>query len=440
MAVVPAGRRKGVWKGRRTALVRKPSAYAEPPCPQFGTCGGCLLQELELSAQRAHKQALALRQIRGAAGDRDVLEGARVHPVRGAPAAYGYRNRVELSFGVQRWVDEAAKAEGAALDGRFLGFHAPGRFDRIVDTPRCWLASDAMNEVIRLVREHALRGDAPPPYDPRDHQGFWRHLLVREAADGVLAVIYAAPPEGPSQGAERAVERVAEALAGAVKGLQWRVNSGVADVARGEVAREWGEPWLEEALGDLRLRIGPEAFLQTNTEGCVVLYDTVAEALAPTVGAAAGAGLRGTLVDLYCGAGAIGLYLADRFDRVVGLEEREEAVRDARENAARNQVPATFRVAKVEEALEDLGALLDRADGPLHLVVDPPRAGLHPKVARRLAEARVASLVYVACHPASLGRDAAILAAGGWRLTDVFTVDLFPQTGHIEMVGRFAHG
>lgn len=425
VAVVPAGLRKGVWRGRRLALIRPPADGVAPPCPQFGSCGGCTLQELGLQAQRRHKAEAALSAVRTALGS---LDGVQIHPIRGDDSGYRYRNKVELSFGIRRWLPESAHAEGLPIEGRFLGFHAPGRFDRVVDASECLLISEAMNQVLATVRAVALAPTAPPPYDVRAHQGFWRHLLLREAADGCLAVVYTASPAGDGAGVMRspeaeAVARLADALSDQVVGLQWRINDAVADVAQGAVARTWGRPWLMEQLGSIDLRVSPTSFLQTNTRGCVILYDTVAEALGE---------IGGTLLDLYCGAGSIGLYLADRFERIVGLEERAEAVADAEANAARNGVTASFRAVKVEDALSVL------APGPdVHVVVDPPRAGLHPRVARALAGLEVGSLVYVACNPASLGRDAVILREGGWRLTDLWTVDLFPQTGHTEMVGRF---
>ncbi|MEM6929032.1 MAG: methyltransferase domain-containing protein, partial [Myxococcota bacterium] len=225
-----------------------------------------------------------------------------------------------------------------------------------------------------------------------------------------------------ARGDEGPVAALADALAGQVAGVQWHVNDGVADVARGTVARTWGRPFLVERLGDLSVRVSPTSFLQTNTAGCVVLYDTIGEAV----------GRGTTLLDLYCGAGSIGLYLADRFTRIVGVEEVEAAVTDARINAEDNGIAATFTAAKVEDTLQAI-----EGGDDVHIVVDPPRAGLHPKVARRLAETEVPVLIYVACHPGSLGRDAAVLREGGFRATDVWPVDLFPQTGHLELVARF---
>ncbi len=415
--VVPAGKRKGMWTGRRTVMVRPPVGYSTPRCAVFGLCGGCVLQELDLDAQRASKHELATRQV----ADGLQLGSVQVHPVRGAPEAYGYRNKVELSFGPKRYLSQADQDAGLPHGGRFLGMHAPGRFDRIVDAQRCELVSDALNGVLTQVRSVALQADAPDPYDPHTHLGFWRHALLREGSgtgERLLGLYTAAPSDGDADWVERVVDAVGDRCVGVV----WFVNEGVADVARGEVMRTWGRDHLHEKLGPLTVRLSPSAFFQTSTGGAQVLYDTIGEAL----------GRGGTLLDLYCGIGSIGLYLADRVDAVVGIEEVEAAVADARANAAASGLQATYRVDKVENALDAV-----QGGDDVRIVVDPPRAGLHPRVAQQLASTEAAVLVYVACNPASLGRDAAILTTGGWYATDLWTVDLFPQTGHVESVARF---
>ena len=425
--VVPAGRRKGVWTGRKVHTVRPPADGARPACAVFDRCGGCQLQELSLAAQRRHKHAMAVDMVRAGLGERWPQQ-LTVHPVRGVDAAYGYRNRVEFSFGVRRWLTEGDQALGLPHAGRFLGLHPPGRFDRVVDTERCAIASDGTNQVLSTVRRVALHADAPPPRDVRTHEGFWRHVRIREsvAHDERLVTVFTTSPTA-DEGAW--VERMARACldeGGGVVGVVWCVDDGVADVARGEVREVWGRDHLTEVLvtadapDGRRFRLSPTSFFQTNTRGAEVLYDCIGEAV----------GDGGTLLDLYCGTGSIGITLASRVDAVVGVEEVEAAVHDARSNAAANGVAATYRCARVEDVVHELP--LDT-----RIVVDPPRAGLHPKVSRALADAPAEALVYVACHPGSLGRDAAILAEGGWRLVELWTVDLFPQTGHIEMVGRF---
>ena len=430
--VVPQGRRKGVWSGRRTALIRPPAGAVAPPCPVFALCGGCALQELPLEAQRAAKADWGLRRADGAwaATGRPRSPEARLHPPRGVPQPYAYRNKIELSFGTAQYLSEAALHAGEPIDGRFLGFHAPGRFDRVVDTGRCWLVGDAMNALIAATRAVALAPEAPPPYDARSHEGFWRHLVLRQgmATGELLAVLDTTPATGDEAAllAPWVEALLATDLGDArLVGVVWAENAGVADVAQGEVRRVWGRDWLEERLLGRTFSLSATSFFQTSTAGAEVLYQTVAEALGD---------VGGTLVDLYCGTGTIGIVLADRFDRVIGIEENPEAVADARANAARNQVQeSTWEVGRVEDALEVLRGL----EGRRSLVVDPPRPGLHPSVAEHLARARADVLVYVACNPASLGRDGAILHEGGWRLTDLWAVDLFPQTGHVELVGRF---
>lgn len=426
LAVVPSGRKKGTWIARRLARIRPPADGVAPPCVAFGVCGGCTLQELSLSAQRRHKAAAALADITAAWG-RDLPDGVVIHDIRGTDAAYGTRNKVELSFGPRRYLREADHRAGAPIDGRWLGFHAPGRFDRVADTDRCWLISDAANALFTTLRRAVLVDDTQPLWDARAHTGVWRHALLREGGNTGehLVALYTTSQADPA-----AVERVVHALQATplpdghrLVSVLHILNDGVADVARGEVARTWGRGHLVEHLMGVDFDLSPVSFFQTTTQGAEVLYRTVGEAIGEA---------RGTLLDLYCGIGSIGLVLADHAERVIGVEEVPEAVEDARRNAARAGLDATYTTARMEDALDVLQGLDDAV-----AVVDPPRVGLHPRVARRLAVWRGDTLVYVACKPASLGRDAAVLAEGGWRLTDLWPVDLFPQTGHLEVVGRF---
>ncbi len=413
-------RKKGTWFARRVGMVRPPSPAATPKCVVFGACGGCQLQEMPLESQRAAKVAWAANAV--AAGRPTPTP----HPVRGAPSDYGYRNRLELTFGNRRWLVDADMAAGLPMLGNFLGFHAPTRFDRIVDVERCEIASERVNLLLAAVRRVALDPDAPPAWDTRAHKGFWRFLGLREGtATNELMVILYTSSDGPDEAVEAVANELLAVDLGEAKlvGVVWKVDDGHADVARGEVRRVWGRPWFYECLGDTTFRLSPESFFQTSTKGAEVLVETIGEAL----------GRGGTLVDLYCGTGTIGLSLASRYSRVVGVEEVEAAVVDARANAADNSVNATFIVSRVEDVL----ASITEVEGPRRLCVDPPRAGLHPRVAKALAEAHAERLVYVACNPESLGRDRVVLEAGGWRMTDLWVVDLFPQTGHVEVVARF---
>jgi len=421
--VAPFRRKKGVLHGRRMAMVTPPSDAVTPPCPVFGLCGGCTLQELPLETQRAAREVMALEAL----GD---LSGVTVRPIVGDTQAYGYRNKVELSYGVRRYLSEADHAEGLPIDGAFLGFHAPGRFDRVVDAPGCELVPPGLNAVIAGARA-ALAGSAFAPWDVKEHTGFWRHLVLRETSTGqrMVALYTAPPPEGQEDAARAEIAALAASLED-VRGFGWFVNAGVADVARGEL-RELlrGALSIEEQLrradGSVaRYQLSQTSFFQTNTAGAEVLYQRIGEL------AGAGAG-GGRLLDLYCGTGAIGLYLSDRFSSVLGVEINPEAVENARANAALNEVEnATYLCGPVEDHVGALGS------GDV-VVVDPPRPGLHPRASAWLAQLEAPRLVYVACKPSSLARDRAILEAGRWRMVEVGAVDLFPQTGHIELVAAF---
>lgn len=430
VAVVPSGQKRGVWLARRTHMVRPAVAHVSPDCAVFGLCGGCALQELALSAQRAAKWELAVRDVAEGMGlsPEGLHERVRVHPIRGDTAGYGYRNKVELTFAPARYLSQADHDAGEPIAGRWLGFHAPGRFDRVADTARCSLIDPAANHLLCALRQLVLRDDPQPLWSARAHQGVWRHALLRrgEATGEHLVGLYTTSQADPEQ-----VERVAQGLlqtplpdGARLVGVVWIHNDGVADVARGDIARVWGAPYLTERLRGVAFQLSVHSFFQTNTRGAERLVDTVEEALD---------GAGGTLLDLYCGIGSLGLALAKGFERVLGIEEVEQAVADARVNAARAGVVGRWQAGRVEHLLEVLEPELEGAS----IVVDPPRVGLHPKVSRRLATVRSGRLVYVACKPASLGRDAAILEAGGWRLSDLWTVDLFPQTGHVEQVARF---
>ncbi len=423
------GARVLVRPGRRqkSTLVEElspPPGGVAPRCPVFGVCGGCQLQQLPVDAQLAHKGDLLGRLIE--LGDHPGDDAVALHPVRPtSPDGYHYRNKLELSFGTRRFAREGKPEEG--FTGRFLGFHPPGWWSKIVPVRGCPLGSAAMQPIIAWVVDQQL----DPVWDSHSHTGVWRHLILRDAGTPAAPALLVSLVTSGAFDADE-VRRVADGIAAfpGVESVIHVVNDGVAEVARGELAAVFhGEARLHHRLGAATLALPHDAFFQVNSAGAEVLVETIAQA----------AGLdrerAPVLADLYCGVGAIGLALADRVDRVVGVELHEGAILRARENAVLNGVSGEWHAGAVEALLPSL----DLGPAPV-VVVDPPRAGLHPSAARVLAHELPAAarvLVYVACGPASLARDRAVLAEGGWRLTDVWGVDLFPQTHHLEAVARF---
>jgi len=333
------------------------------------------------------------------------LEGYELEPIVPALEQWRYRNKLEYSF-------------GTGDDGELVcGFHAPGRFDRILPMTDCKLASERSN----TVREQVLafcRDQGLGAWDRRSQQGFLRNLVVREGRrTGQLQVRLVSSPG----------KLDADALIDAVDadGLFWTQTAGLGETTqRGETALLSGVPQLHEQLGDLRFLISPDAFFQTNTEMAEVLYGHAAEVAA----------LRGheRVFDLYCGIGTIALSLAARAREVIGVEIVEAAVADAIENARLNEVTnASFFAGDIRLAMREL---VERAGKPDVAVIDPPRAGLSQKVVRRIIEAEPQRIVYVSCNPTTLAPNSAQLVEAGWTLRRVRPVDMFPQTPHIECV------
>jgi 23S rRNA (uracil1939-C5)-methyltransferase len=425
---------------RRLGLVQPAPGHVAPRCPVFGLCGGCQLQELPVAAQLDAKRDLLLRQVQ--LGPED---GVRIFPVvPSTDDGYGYRNKLELSFSSRPYFPEDPRdappdaddgeAAGAAADAgpvdprgapTVLGFHPPGWWSKVIPVSACPLGVPAMQPVIARVAAMDLR----PAWDPFAHTGVWRHLVLRDAgrpgAPRLTVSLVTSSAADPDE-----VGRVGAELARlpAVEAVLHVVTDRPAEVAQGELrAVLFGDPTLEFALAGARLRLPHDAFFQVNTPGAERLVEEVAAALGLGPGRS-----DEVLYDLYCGVGTFGLALGSRVARVVGVELHEGAVACARENAALNGVEGEWHAGRVEEVLPRLGG-----PPPRRLVVDPPRAGLHPAAAAFLAALPAERLVYVACGPEALGRDRRTLEAGGWRLQELRAVDLFPQTHHMEAVALF---
>ena len=334
------------------------------------------------------------------------LSGFELEEIVPAVEPWRYRNKLEYSFGTD-------------ADGRLVcGFHAPGRWEEIVELTDCLLASEPANAARERVVEWC-RAQGLSAFDRRTHEGFLRNLVVREGRrTGELQVrLVTSPGELDRAGLIAAAQPLG--------GLLWTRTDSVAETTQeGETELLDGGDRLEEEIGGMRVRISSTAFFQTNTEMAERLYGLAIDYAAAT----------GTerVYDLYCGIGTIGLLIAPRVAEVWGLELVEEAVADAIANARLNEVEnAQFFAGDVRLVLREL---VQRAGRPDTLVVDPPRSGLSQKVVRRIIEAGPRRIVYVSCNPTTLAPNAAQLVEAGYALRRVRPVDMFPQTPHIECV------
>ena len=385
----------------------------EPPCPHFGQCGGCSAQDLDYAEQVAQKAAQvesALKRIGG-------VENPAMDAPLPSPEVWNYRNKMEFAF----------EQRG---DGLHLGLRsalAPGEkgLAPVLDIEECRLCARRDVEILRAAREFA-RASGLPAFDPAENDGFWRHLVVRHTGLNEIMVHLITSEESRHYGR---AEELGQALVDRFPDLTSFVHSSRARrslAATGEkLVFRLGTRAVEEMVehGDRQARyhVGPNAFFQTNTAGAGELFGTVREF----------SGLTGseTVLDLYCGIGAIGIFLADEAARVVGFEISEEAVGKAWSSAKLNGLEnCEFAVGTLDTVANLKG--MPRNDV---LIIDPPRSGMHENTVRAILDLAPPRIVAVSCDPATLARDVKRLSEK-YVLKRARAVDMFPHTHHIETV------
>jgi 23S rRNA (uracil1939-C5)-methyltransferase len=393
-----------------TEVVTPGPVRVDAPCAHYPACGGCRFQDLAYDAQVATKHQWVADSLQRIAG----LTDAPLEEIVPAASQFHYRNKMEYSF------TQTAEVEGTA--GPTLGLHRAGRWDEVLQIDKCWLTSDVGNAIRNTMREWA-REEKLTAYDQETHEGYLRHLMIREGRNTGQALVQLVTNRGERFDRERLIE-VLTAIP-EVKSIHWSINEGVSETTELPTELIWGEDAIEEEIDGLRFRVRPNAFLQTNTEMAETLYAIAREF----------AGLTGneTVYDLYCGIGTIGLSMAKDAMTVWGIEISEESVACAIENQELNAIGNTaFFAGNVGEVLADLRT---RAGDPDVVVVDPPRAGLAGKALKRLGEIAAPRIVYVSCNPTTLAGDLKRLSDDyGYRLVRARPVDMFPHTPHVECV------
>lgn len=334
-----------------------------------------------------------------------------VLPLVPSPDEFHYRNKMEFAFG------------GLKDQPPLLGLRQKGKFDRIVDLTECRLQSPDVGRLLAAVRAWAVH-EHLPTYHLKSHRGFLRYLVVREGKITGERMVVLVTAEGtiPRDSFLDALRSSGARVDTAV----WSVNAGLSDVAWGEErAVLLGRGFIEEKLGNLRYKISPRTFFQTNTRGAERLYQMIRDRLPSSAQ---------TLFDVYCGSGSIGLYCADRVKKVIGIELNPQAVLDAQSNAT------SFGMSHAEFHALDASAFAQSErfkeywNGPGAVaVMDPPRPGLSADVRKLLLDHPIAHWIYVSCNPEALARDLSVLTPT-YRVHSVQPVDLFPHTPHVETV------
>ncbi len=386
----------------------------DPVCRHYELCGGCTWQDLTHDRQLFYKRNQVIASLQHIGGLDDVV----VDEIVPSPDQFFYRNKMEFSFHVC--------PPDISTRGFVLGLHERGRFDRIFDVVECHLESEQSNRLVNFIREKVVEYSIPV-YDLVAHHGFLRFVIIREGKNSGQSMLTLVSGEGEFVGKDKLVTALKEEFP-QLTTIIWVVNATITNIAKGEI-REilHGPGHIEEDILGLKFRITPGSFFQTNSRQTENLYRAALDL--------AEIGEDDTVLDLYCGAGTIGICAASRARAVVGIDIEEEAIESARVNARINNLENCHFYAGPARKVMMLDELQGMNFNPV--IIDPPRVGMHPKAMKRLLEIDPRRLIYISCNPATFARDAKELVEAGYTLHKVTPFDMFPHTMHIELVSRF---
>ncbi len=421
------GKNKKEWaEGKAIRFHTLSAARTEPFCGHFGVCGGCKWQMLPYEKQLEYKQNEVEQNLRRL-GHIDLPP---LMPILGCDETVRYRNKLEFTFSNRRYKTREEMQEDPILhqpvaerkEDPALGFHVPRLFDKVIDITTCHLMTEPVNIIKNTIREFAIQ-QGYPFYDIRQHTGWLRNLIIRISTTGEVMVnvcmAYDESTERPKL-LDHLLRQVPS-----ITTLLYTINDKRNDSIYDLVPQVYfGKGYITERLEDFQFKISPKSFFQTNSRQGEKLY-RVARDFAELTG-------NETIYDLYCGTGSIGIFVSRLAKKVIGVELIPDAIADAKENAGLNHIGhASFFTGDVVDICND--DFFDRHGRPDVIITDPPRAGMHEKLVKKILEMQASLVVYVSCNTATQARDLQWLQEK-YEVTKVQPVDMFPHTHHIENV------
>ncbi len=423
IADVQVYRKKKKFAEGKIISLKQASAYrTDAFCEHFGTCGGCKWQHMTYTAQLQFKQ----KTVAGALSHLAKIDVSEMLPIVPSPADQYYRNKLEYTFSNKRWLNDGENRTDEQLNMDALGFHIPGRFDKILDVTHCYLQADPSNTIRNTVRDFAKQ-EGISFYDLKNHEGALRNLIIRTSSTGELMVIVVFAYPTPEE-VEKLMGFIADKFS-QITSLLYIINQKKNDTIFDQEVLVWsGAEYIHEEMpsGDknIRFRIGPKSFYQTNSIQALKLYEITRDF----------AGFSGNelVYDLYTGAGTIANFIAGNVKQVVGVEYVPTAIEDAKINSSINNITNTkFYAGDMKDVLN--ADFVTEHGKPDVIITDPPRAGMHPDVVARLMEIEAEKIVYVSCNPATQARDLVVLKEK-YDVVKIQPVDMFPHTQHVENV------
>ena len=416
-------------EGRVERIISYSKVRETPMCEHFGICGGCKWQNLPYEEQLKAKQQQVFDQLTRIG----KVELPPFQPILGSVKTKEYRNKLEFGCANKRWYtkEEIAalppKEEGQEgnLSESAIGFHITGAFDKIYPIKKCWLMDDLHNEIRNEISRYA-KENSMSFYDIRAQHGLLRDLMMRNSNTGefMLLVQFHYDEEGDEQKAMQLLQHIADTFPQITSLIYVDNQKGNDTFGDMELTTFKGTDFIYETMEDLKFKVGPKSFYQTNTDQAYHLY-CVARSFAQLTG--------GELVyDLYTGTGTIANFVAHQAKQVIGIEYVPEAIEDAKENSHVNGINNTlFYAGDMKDILTD--DFIQEHGQPDVIITDPPRAGMHADVVKVILNAAPKRIVYVSCNPATQARDLQLMDAD-YKVAAVQPVDMFPHTPHVENV------
>ena len=412
-------KKKNYMEGFILEIVKPSEDRLQPFCEHFGICGGCRWQPLPYDMQLKAKQQQVWDQLVRIGH----LEIPDISPILPSDKTKYYRNKLEFTFSNKRWIYNNEDPDSLTDEERLgLGFHVGKFFDKVLDIKHCSLQPEPSNEIRLFIREYAVTHNLEF-YNIRENTGFLRNIIIRnnQVGDVMLTVCFAYDDQDK-------IVPMLDAIAAEfpqIKSLHYVINEKLNDsISDLDCILYKGEDAIWETMGKLKFKIGPKSFYQTNSEQAYKLY-SVAKEFAALTG-------NEVVYDLYTGTGTIAQFISDKASKVIGIEYVKEAIEDALINAEANGITnCTFFDGDMKDILT--ADFIKEHGKPEVMIIDPPRAGMHPDVVKVIMEAAPERIVYVSCNPASQARDLAMMSPL-YEITAVQPVDMFPHTHHVENV------
>ncbi|MBU2061798.1 MAG: 23S rRNA (uracil(1939)-C(5))-methyltransferase RlmD [Bacteroidetes bacterium] len=412
-------KRKSFYEGKAVHFHELSEHRVEPVCQHFGVCGGCKWQNMNYTQQLYYKQNEVLNHLQRIG----KIELPDFEPILESEKKFFYRNKMEFSFSNSRWLTEAEISSTEDLGNRnALGFHIPKMWDKILDINKCHLQEDPSNAIRNEVRDFANKHGLTF-FNPREHSGLLRTLMLRTASTGEIMVLIQFFEDDKAK-RELLLDYLYDKFP-EITSLQFVINSKANDTLYDtDIQLYKGRDYILEEMEGLKFSINAKSFYQTNSDQAYELYKITRDF----------AGLTGEEVvyDLYTGTGTIAQFVSKKAKKVIGVESVPDAIKDAKANAVRNEITnCEFFVGDMKVVFND--SFIAQHGQPDVIITDPPRDGMHKDVIEQIMKIAPSKVVYVSCNSATQARDLALMDEK-YKVTRVRPVDMFPQTHHVENV------